>query len=262
MTAADSSTRPGSAVGHLPDRGHHCHASANHERSVDAGRTRRIKAPADLSGCRFRVVASEGGSAATTPPTPRSDAAISRPWPLSRAGASCGSSAAAPTESPTSQRPSSSFTTRQREVGRGSLTPFRRQSAESVKPLTDRAGVPAGPRRCSRPPEPMPRTGPTSEQRQGLRRATPTDHNWRSLHDPRAATRCAPAPYAYRAAGDAAGRSRCTKQPRTRRQVVHVGGRQASHGHPITVRRQSTTSSSNLRPYRWRIGSRVLQGAS
>lgn len=49
----------------------------------------------------FRAVASSGGSAATTQPTPRSAASASRPWPPSRAGASCGSSAAAPTESPT-----------------------------------------------------------------------------------------------------------------------------------------------------------------
>jgi hypothetical protein len=63
---------------------------------------RRIKAPAEASGCRSGAAASRDGSAATTPPTPKSAASASEPWPPSRAGASCGSSAAAPTESPTS----------------------------------------------------------------------------------------------------------------------------------------------------------------
>lgn len=68
----------------------------------NTGRTRRIKEPADPSGCRFGATASRDGSAATTPPTPRSVAWASRPWPPSTGGASCGNSAAAPTESPTS----------------------------------------------------------------------------------------------------------------------------------------------------------------
>ena len=41
------------------------------------------------------------GSAATTPVTPRSDASANELWPRSRTGVFCGSSAAAPTGSPT-----------------------------------------------------------------------------------------------------------------------------------------------------------------
>ncbi|RPF38603.1 DDE superfamily endonuclease [Streptomyces sp. TLI_185] len=71
-------------------------------RGSDAGPIGRIKAPATLSGCRFEAALSSDGSAATTPPTPRSAVSASRRWPPSRAGASCGNSAAAPTASPTS----------------------------------------------------------------------------------------------------------------------------------------------------------------
>jgi len=46
---------------------------------------------------RFAADAPNSGSATTTPPTPRSAVSASRPWPPSRAGASCESSAAAPT---------------------------------------------------------------------------------------------------------------------------------------------------------------------
>lgn len=51
---------------------------------------------------RFEAATSSSGRAATTPPTPRSVVLASRPWPPSRAGTSCGNSAAAPTASPTS----------------------------------------------------------------------------------------------------------------------------------------------------------------
>ncbi|SNX88730.1 DDE superfamily endonuclease [Streptomyces sp. TLI_55] len=71
------------------------------KRDSNAGLTRRIKVPAEPSESRFGAAVSSDGSAATTPPTPRSAASASRPWPPSRAGGSCGSSAAAPTTSPT-----------------------------------------------------------------------------------------------------------------------------------------------------------------
>lgn len=49
----------------------------------------------------FRAATSRDGSVATAPPTPRFSVLVSGSWPPSKAGAFCGSSAAAPTESPT-----------------------------------------------------------------------------------------------------------------------------------------------------------------
>lgn len=75
---------------------------------------RHTRAPAAPSGCPSATVASNGGSAATTAHTPRSAASASRPWPPSRAGASYGSSAAAPT--PGRPRPSPRVSVRLEEA--------------------------------------------------------------------------------------------------------------------------------------------------
>lgn len=92
----------------LPGSTHDLTAARQHgiiEALADAGlkcwADRRIKVPADPFGFRFGAAASSDGSVTTTPLTPRSAASASGPWPPSRAGVSCGSCAAAPTESPT-----------------------------------------------------------------------------------------------------------------------------------------------------------------
>lgn len=81
----------------------HSHSRRRHSLSdlTSIGASRHIKAPADPSEYRFGAAAPRDGSAATTPPTPRSAASASGPWPPSRVGTSCGSSAAAPIGSPT-----------------------------------------------------------------------------------------------------------------------------------------------------------------
>lgn len=91
----------------LPGSTHDLTAARQHgiiEALADAGlkcwADKAYQGAGDPSGYRFGAAATSDGSVATTPPTPRSADSASGPWPPSRAGASCGSSAAAPTESP------------------------------------------------------------------------------------------------------------------------------------------------------------------
>jgi hypothetical protein len=109
----------------------------------NAGPTRRTKVLVVPSEYPAAAASSSGGSVDTTAHTPISAASASRPWPPSGAGASYESSGAAPTASPRSSMPPSSFNRPRREVGRGSLSRHAAPPA-AHSPSTAPPAAPAG----------------------------------------------------------------------------------------------------------------------